>query len=155
MCADTGAMLCDYADERLLQKTALSIRALDKAERALEKARCLIPCDSYDKTVMNIPVSWLPKVSTQAVTRWSVLQARRLACLERHDCSVSRWGWRDRLCSLKDNLNDLRLADDRCDVCLQAAAIAGVTREATNILDRCAAMPQHRIPVCNCTRDTS
>lgn len=44
-------MMCDYADDRLLQKTALSIRALDKAERALEKARCLMPCDSYDKAV--------------------------------------------------------------------------------------------------------
>lgn len=44
-------MMCDYVDERLLHKTALSIRALDKAERALEKARCLMPCDSYDRAV--------------------------------------------------------------------------------------------------------
>lgn len=45
-------MLCDYADERLLQKTALSIRALDKAERAIEKARCLMPCGSHERTVL-------------------------------------------------------------------------------------------------------
>lgn len=60
---------------------------------------------------------------------------------------MSRWGWRDRLCALKDNLNELRLADDRVDVCLQVSAIAGIAREATGIMDRCASIPQHRIPV--------
>lgn len=67
--------------------------------------------------------------------------------MERQDCCPSRWGWRDRLCALKDNLNDLRLADDRMDVCMQVPAIAGIAREATEIMDRCATIPQHRIPV--------
>jgi hypothetical protein len=68
--------------------------------------------------------------------------------MDKCDCIGNRWGWRDRLAALKDTLYDLRVADDRLDVCLQVSAIAAVTREAVGILDRASAVPQHRVQVC-------
>ena len=38
-------MMCDFEDDRLMSKTAEHIRALDKAERALEKVKRSMPCE--------------------------------------------------------------------------------------------------------------
>lgn len=72
---------------------------------------------------------------------------KRIECIDKYDCVGTRWGWRDRLAALKDALYELRVADDRLDVCQQVSAIAAVTREAVGILDRSAAVPQHRVQV--------
>lgn len=74
-------------------------------------------------------------------------QMKRDECLDKCDCVGTRWGRRDRLAALKDTLYELRVADDRLDVCLQVSAIAAVAREAVGILDRATAVPQHRVQV--------
>ena len=69
--------------------------------------------------------------------------------MDKFDCIGNRSGWRDRLAALKDTLYELRVADDRLDVCLQVSAIASVAREAVGIVDRATAVPQHRVEVCS------
>lgn len=47
-------MMAEWEDDRLMCKTAEHIRALDKAERALEKVKRSVPCEfraSYCSTV--------------------------------------------------------------------------------------------------------
>ena len=146
-----------------MRKTAEHIRALDKAERALEKVKRGMPCElmaSYCCTVRSprlLPSESLDKLESREFvyevpndlqSSYCDIQMKRAECVDKCDSIGTRWGWRDRLAALKDTLYELRVADDRLDVCLQVSAIASVAREAVGILDRATAVPQHRVEVC-------